>query len=249
MNLDYFENAQEEFDFPIVLTKELIKKCLKDYFKQNPNQYIIDLLEPVEVFRFFRPTQPIEEEFVLCKTEKLLLLAANSLKWVNEDNLKEVLTDFASKIRKMSLGGVIPADAYPYLVDQALSLKDTIEVIPNDTIRFITNPFYKFKENEYKNRKELKFRTINKILGDEASQATYNKIYNCIVDYNLSDKCISKKIIAKKTGLGYTTIKNYVSSNPELKEVFEAIKDASRNQLQKQNRKYYLSKISKMASD
>src|SRR5210317_35587 len=130
--------------------------------KEDFENHIV--LKKYDIFQEFLPPGYIEEKEVKYVTENLLNLMANAYKWIKEDDLYSMLSDFAEKLRKKSLGGVIPAGMYKHFINTAIINKDTIEVVPNKTLRFLTNPYYVFKEDEYSRRKQLRIELINKAL-------------------------------------------------------------------------------------
>ena len=240
---------QDEFEFPIVTTKELIIKEHKDLLKANRGTYILDLGYLINIFEYFPPANYIEENYVKSTTEYLLLQVANAYKWIDEDVLYNMLSDFADKLRKRSLGGVIPAGMYKHFINTAILNKDTIEIETNKTLRFLTNPYYVFKEDEYSRRKQLRIELINKALSEEKKETNFKKIHNYIIDYDVSSKTITKKKIAVETGLSYATIKNYLTSDPELAYVFQEVRKASGTDRQKSDRKYYRNRICEKANE
>jgi len=166
---------QDEFEFPIVTTKELIIKEHKDLLMANRGTYILDLGCLINIFEYFPPANYIEENYVKSTTEYLLLQVANAYKWIDEDVLYNMLSDFADKLRKRSLGCVIPAGMYKHFINTAILNKDTIEIEPNKTLRFLTNPYYDFKEDEYSRRKQLRIELINKALSEEKKEINFKK--------------------------------------------------------------------------
>lgn len=239
---------QTEFEFPVVTTKELIIKEYKDILKANRDTYVLDLGCPVNIFEYFPPANYIDENYVRSTTEYLLLQVANAYKWVDSDVLYNMLEDYADKIRKRSLGGIIQVGMYKNYIQSAIDNMDTIEVETNKTLRFLTNPYYDFKEGEYSLRKQLRVELINKALSEEKKEINLKKIHNYIVDYDVSLKTITKKMIAIETGLSYATIKNYLKFDPELAYVFLEVRKASGTGKQKSYRTYYKNRISKKAN-
>ena len=91
---------QTEFEFPIVTTKELIIKEHIDLLKASRGTYVLDLGCLINIFEYFPPANYIEENYVKSTTEYLLLQVANAYKWIDEDVLYNMLSDFAEKLRK-----------------------------------------------------------------------------------------------------------------------------------------------------
>ncbi|MBT5585221.1 MAG: hypothetical protein HOJ53_03270 [Flavobacteriaceae bacterium] len=240
---------QTEFEFPVVATKALIIKEYKDILKENRDTYVLDLGCHINIFEYFTPIKYIEENYVKTTTEYLLLQVANAYKWVDNDVLHNLLEDYANKIRKKSLGGIIYIEMYKSYIRSAIDNKDTIEIETNKTLRFLTNPYYDFKGGEYSRRRQLRTELINKALSDEKREINFKKIHNYIIDYDLSSKTITKKRIALETGLSYATIKNYLTSDPELAYVFQEVRKASGTDRQKSDRKYYRNRICKKVNE
>ena len=138
---------------------------------------------------------------------------------------------------------------YKSYIRSAIDNKDTIEIETNKTLRFLTNPYYDFKGGEYSRRRQLRTELINKALSDEKREINFKKIHNYIIDYDLSSKTITKKRIALETGLSYATIKNYLTSEPELAYVFQEVRKASGTDRQKSDRKYYRNRICEKANE
>jgi len=206
---------QTDYEFPIVTTKELIKKQYKDILISKRDMLVLDLGYSIDIFEYFPPTKYIEENYVKSTTEYLLLQVSNAYKWVYDDVLYNLLKDYADQIRKKSLGGIIHFDMYKNYIISAIKNKDTIEVETNKKLRFLTNPYYVYKEGEYLIRGQLKKELINRALSEEKKQVNFKKICDFISDYNLDLKSITKKIIAQKTGLSYATVKSYIKNNKE----------------------------------
>ena len=101
---------------------------------------------------------------------------------------------------------------------------------------------------QYSRRKQLRIELINKALSEEKKEINFKKIHNYIIDYDVSSKTITKKKIAVDTGLSYATIKNYLTSDPELAYVFKEVRKASGTDRQKSDRKYYRNRICKKAN-
>jgi hypothetical protein len=123
---------------------------------------------------------------------------ANAYKWIKEDDLYSMLSDFSEKLRKKSLGGVIPVGVYKHFINTAIINKDTIEVVPNKTIRYIVNPKYDYIGVPYEERHILQREIINVAIGLEKRRDNYDAIYEAIVDYDLNQKRLTKRILIYK---------------------------------------------------
>ena len=70
----------------------------------------------------------------------------------------------------------------------------------------------------------------------------YELIETALIDYDLSQKKMTKTILKDATGLSLSTIKNYLNNHPELKEIYQSIKDNSGTSKQLKHREYNLNK-------
>jgi len=61
-----------------------------------------------------------------------------------------------------------------------------------------------------------------------------------MIDYELNQKKMTKAILKDITGLGSTTIKNYLNKYPELKHIYESIKRNSGTEKQLKKQEYNL---------
>ena len=235
----------QQFEFPIAPTEFSIRRNLMETFKAYKNVLVFDLGSNIDVFEHFTPRTYIEQQFVKSTTEYLLLQVANAYKWVDDELLINMLTDFADNIRKKSLGGVISLDMYNHYIDKAIELKDTIEVEPNKTIRFLTNPFYVKQIGEDINK--IKAELINRQLANDNKKDNYDIIEDEICCYDLNQKKLTKKLLAEITGLSYATTKNYLNDYPALNDAYQQVNRLSGTYKQHRNRQYNFNKISKVA--
>jgi len=227
-----------EFEFPVVLTKYAITHMLKPLLVSIPDVLVLDLNEKYEIFQEFIPPGYINEKEVKYVTENLLNLMANAYKWVDEDDLYSMLSDFAEKLRKKSLGGIIPVGMYENYVNSAIINKDTIEVVPNKMARYIVNPYYDYTGVPFKERKTLQNEIINLAIGLEKKGDNYDTIYESIVDYDLNQNKLTKRMLESLAGVSYATIKNYLKEYPELDEAFKQVNRLSGTEKQQLNKKY-----------
>ena len=235
----------QQFEFPIVLTEFSIKRNLTELFKAHKDVLVFDLGSNVDVFEHFTPRNYIDEQLVRSTTEYLLLQVSNAYKWVDDDLLLDMLNDFANKIRKKSLGGVISLEMYNEYIEKAIELKDTIDVEPNTTIRFLTNPYYIKQEGEDINK--LRVELINRQLANDNKKDNYDIIIDEISCYDLNQKKLTKTLLADITDLSYATIKNYLNDYPALNDAYQQVNRLSGTDKQHKNRQYNFNKISKVA--
>jgi hypothetical protein len=229
---------REEFEYPIVLTKYAIEHHFRDLFIEVPNVLVLDLGNNIDIFQEFIPPGHINEQDVNYTTQNLLSLIANAYKWIDDDTLYILLTEFANKLRKKSLGGVISVDMYEDFVKCAMKNKDTLVVQPNKSLRYLINPHYDFTGVPFNERKKLQNEIVNMAIGLEKQKDNFDKIFEAIIDYDLGQKRLTKRILESLTGLSYSTIKNYLNEHNELKEAYKEISRHSGTVLQNRYRKY-----------
>ena len=228
----------EDFEFPVVLTKYAIEHSWRPILVSNPGILILDLNQKYDIFQEFIPTGYIKEYNVKFVTQNLLLQIANAYKWVDNDNLYSLLMVFANKLRKKSLGGVISVGMYEDYVRSAMINKDTLLLEPNKSIRYLYNPYYDYTGIPFDERKQFRIDRLNEAIGLEKRKDNYDTIYEAIVDYDLGQKRLTKRILESNTGLSYATIKNYLNEHSELAEAYIEVNRHSGTTLQQQYRKY-----------
>jgi hypothetical protein len=228
----------EDFEFPVVSTKYAIEHSWRPTLVSNPDMLILDLKQTYGIFQEFIPPGYIKDYDVKYVTQNILLQIANAYKWIDDDNLYALLMDFANKLRKKSLGGVISVGLYEDYVRSAMINKDTLFLEPNKSIRYLYNPYYDYTGIPFDERKQFRTDRLNEVIGLEKRKDNYETIYEAIVDYDLRQKRLTKRILESNTGLSYATIKNYLNEHSELAEAFKEINRHSGTTLQQQYRKY-----------
>ena len=228
----------EDFEFPVVLTKYAIEHSWRPTLVSNPDMLILDLKQTYGIFQEFIPPGYIKDYDVKFVTQNLLLQIANAYKWIDDDNLYTLLMDFANKLRKKSLGGVISVGMYEDYVRSAMINKDTLFLEPNKSIRYLYNPYYDYTGIPLDERKQFRTDRLNEAIGLEKRKDNYETIYEAIVDYDLAQKRLTKRILESNTGLSYATIKNYLNEHSELAEAYKEVNRHSGTALQQQYRKY-----------
>ena len=227
-----------DFEFPVVLTKYAIEHSWRPTLVSNRDMLILDLKQNYGIFQEFIPPGYIKEQEVKYVTQNLLLQIANAYKWIDDDNLYALLMDFANKLRKKSLGGVISVSMYEDYVRSAMINKDTLFLEPNKSIRYLYNPYYDYTGIPLDERKQFRIDQLNVVIGLEKRRDNYDTIYEAIVDYDLGQKRLTKRILESLTGLSYATIKNYLNEHTELELAYNEINRHSGTVMQQLHRKY-----------
>lgn len=231
----------DEFEYSFVMTKEILLKVFDTELKDNKDNPKLDLGYNVPIYSWYTNKRYfIDPSDVLSYTEYVLFNFANAFKYLDEATLTDRLINEANNLRKQSLGSMLNNESYDYIIKQAVLNKDTRLVEPNTTIRFLKNPYYTKNKTDYKVQ-------INQLLNEEVINKNYKIISDCISDYDLNQKRLTKSILALITGISIATIKNYLNKNQELNEMFEIIKMYSGTKSQLKNSEYNQNKISKMA--
>lgn len=239
-------NCLKTFDFKPVQTElKLLRLHYHKLKAWSEEMFILDLGKKIPIFRRFDAKYHIEDWQAVAETERVLFLLANAYKTENDDVVRQMLKDEANKIRKRTLGSPITNEGYDLMVEQALENNDTIKVEPNSTIRFLVNPHYRWREGEYSRRFEMKNEIINSALGLEKKCKTKEILKDTISDYDLAQKRLNIKILSTDSGIGYSTVKQYLAKDNELKDMLEAVKRNSGTKAQLQNSIYNSNKKKK----
>jgi hypothetical protein len=234
----YYQSS--EFENAFVMTNEILLKVFDTELKESKDNPKLDLGYNVPIYNWFTNKKYfIDPSDVLSLTEYVLFNIANAFKYLDEEMLTDKLINEANNLRKQSLGSMLNTDSYDYIIKQAVLNKDTRLVEPNTTIRFLKNPYYTKNKTDYKVQ-------INQLLNQEVINKNYQFISDCISDYDLNQKRLTKNILAQITGVSLATIKNYLNKHKELNEMFETIRMNSGTKSQMKNSKYNQNKISKM---
>lgn len=235
----YYQSSH--FEYPLVMTKEILLKVFDNELKENRDNPKIDLGGKTPIYDWYlNKSHIIEPSEVLSFTEFVLFNYANAFKYLDDEILTDRITQEANNLQNQSLGSIIDVASYDYLIKQAVVNKDTILVIPNHTIRFLRNPYF------IKDNKQFKIE-INQTVNREIVEKNYITISNGISDYDLNQKKLTKTILKEITGHSIATIKNYLKNYEELNEMFEEVKNHSGTMQQIKDKKYNQIKISKMA--
>lgn len=232
----------DEFENAFVMTKEILLKVFDAELKVNQDSSKLDLGCNIPIYEWYTNKRYfIEPSDVLSHTEYVLFNIANAFKYLNDEILTDRLINEANNLRKQSLGSMLNTDSYDYIIKQAVLNKDTLLVLPNNTIRFLKNPYFTKNKTDYKIG-------INQLLNQEVVCKNHKLIFDCISDYDLNQKRLTKNILSQVTGISLATIKNYLNNYQELNEMFETIKMNSGTKSQLKNSKYNQNRISKMAN-
>ena len=222
----------------------LIRKH-KQLLRDNKNEFImIDLGRDIPVFKWFISNKSTWESYtVMHKTEWLLNQIAAAHKQFPDDSVKYMLTDVAKRMRNISKGGMISNGGYGYIVDKAIDLKDETYVTPNATIRYLKNPYFIWEKRDFVNRNEIYRTHLNGVINRGISEVNYELIKTILTDYDLNEKKMNKTILKDATSLSLSTIKNYLNNYPELKQIYQSIKDNSGTIKQRKQREYNTNKM------
>jgi len=221
----------------------LIKKH-KLLLWENRNDFImIDLGRDIPIFKWFISNKSTWESYtVMNKTEWLLNQIAAAHKQFPEDSLKNMLTDAAKRMRNISKGGVISNAGYEFIIDKAIDLKDFTDVSPNATIRYLKNPYFIWEKEDFENRKEIYRTHLNGVINRGITEVNFELIKTKLIDYDLNKKKMNKTILKDATNLSLSTIKNYLNDYPELKEIYQSIKENSATAKQIKQKEYNTNK-------
>lgn len=235
----YFQS--DEFENEFVMTKEILLKVFDDELKANQDSSKLDLGCNIPIYEWYTNKRYfIEPSEVMRYTEYVLFNIANAYKYLDDQIIRDRLINEANSLRNQSLGSMLNNDSYEYIINQAILNKDTRLVKPNTSIRFLKNPYFTKNKTDYKIE-------INQLLNQEVVNKNYKLIFDCISDYDLNQKRLTKNILSQVTGISLATIKNYLNKFQELNEMFEVIKMHSGTKSQLKNSEYNHNKISKMA--
>ena len=216
----------------------------KQLLRENKNDFImIDLGRDIPVFKWFISDKfTWESNTVINKTEWLLNQIAAAHKQFPEDSLKNMLTDAAKRMRNISKGGMISNAGYEFIIDKAIDLKDFTDVSPNATIRYLKNPYFIWEKGDFENRKEIYRTHLNGVINRGITEVNFELIKTKLIDYDLNKKKMNKTILKDATNLSLSTIKNYLNDYPELKEIYQSIKENSATAKQIKQKEYNTNK-------
>ena len=231
-------------DTLFVETESSLIKKHKQLLWENRNEFImIDLGRDIPIFKWFISNKSTWESYaVMNKTEWLLNQIAAAHKQFPKDLVKDMLTDAAKRMRNISKGGMISNAGYEYIIDKAIGLKEFTDVTPNATIRYLKNPYFVWDKGDFENRKEIYRTHLNGVVNRGISEVNYELIRTTLIDYDLSQKKMTKTILKDATRLSLSTIKNYLKNYPELKGIYQSIKDNSGTVKQRKQKEYNTNK-------
>ncbi|CAI8305503.1 MAG: Uncharacterised protein [Flavobacteriaceae bacterium] len=231
-------------DSLFVETESSLIKKHKLLLWENRNDFImIDLGRDIPIFKWFISNKSTWESYaVMNKTEWLLNQIAAAHKQFPEDSLKNMLTDAAKRMRNISKGGMISNAGYEFIIDKAIDLKDFTDVSPNATIRYLKNPYFVWEKGDFENRKEIYRTHLNGVINRGITEVNFELIKTKLIDYDLNKKKMNKTILKDATNLSLSTIKNYLNDYPELKEIYQSIKENSATAKQIKQKEYNTNK-------
>ena len=232
-------------DSLFVETESSLIRQHKQLLWDNKNEFImLDLGRDIPIFKWFISNKFTWESYtVMHKTEWLLNQIAAAHKQFPEVLIKDMLTDAAKRMRNISKGGMISNAGYEYIIDKAIELKEVTDVMPNATIRYLKNPYFIWEKRDLVNRKEIYRTHLNGVINRGISEVNYELIRTTLIDYDLCQKKMTKTILKKATNLSLSTIKNYLNNYPELKEIYQSIKENSGTVKQRKQKEYNTNKM------
>ncbi len=217
----------------------LIRKHKTLLWENRSDCIMIDLGMDIPIFKWFISSKSTwESNTVMYKTENLLNQIAAAHKQFPNDSVKDMLTDAAMRMRNISKGGVISNIGYEYIIDKAIELKDVTDVAPNTSIRYLKNPYFIWDKEDFQNRKEIYRNHLNSVINRGITELNYELIESALIDYDLNQKSMSKTILKENTNLSLSTIKNYLNNYPELKGIYQSIKENSGTAKQRKQKEY-----------
>ena len=232
-------------DSLFVETESSLIRKHKQLLWDNRNEFImLDLGRDIPIFKWFISNKSTWESYtVMHKTEWLLNQIAAAHKQFPDDSVKYMLTDVAKRMRNISKGGMISNSGYEYIVDKAIDLKDETYVTPNTTIRYLKNPYFIWEKGDFENRNDIYRTHLNGAINRGISEVNYELIKTILTDYDLNEKKMNKTILKDATSLSLSTIKNYLNNYPELKQIYQSIKEYSGTTKQRKQREYNTNKM------
>jgi len=224
----------------ILDTESSLIRKYKQLLWDNRNEFImIDLGRDIPIFKWFiSDNSTWESKTVMYKTESLLNKIAAAHKQIPDDSVKEMLTDAAKRMRNISKGGVISNAGYELIIDKAIDLKDVTDVTTNATIRYLKNPYFIWTKEDFPNRKEIYRTNLNCVINKGIAAVNYELIKTTLIDYDLNQKKMNRTKLQDVTSLSLSTIKNYLNNYPELKEMYQSIKEHSGTAKQRKQKEY-----------
>ena len=217
----------------------LIRKYKTLLWDNRRDCIMIDLGMNIPIFKWYISSKSTwESNTVMYKTENVLNQIAAAHKQFPNDSVKDMLTDAAKRMRNISKGGVISNIGYEYIIDKAIELKDVTDVAPNTSIRYLKNPYFIWDKEDFQNRKEIYRNHLNSVINRGITELNYELIETALIDYDLNQKSMSKTILKENTNLSLSTIKNYLNNYPELKGIYQSIKENSGTAKQRKQKDY-----------
>lgn len=222
-----------------VETESSLIRKYKNLLLENRDAMILDLGEPIPIFKWFIPEKSTwESRTVMSKTVSLLNKIAAAHKEFPDDTVCKMLTVAAKRMRDISKGGMISNEGYKSIIQEAIDFKESTEVEPNSEIRYLKNPYYIWSKVDSPNRENIYRKYLNDCKANDTVEKNYEKIEITLADYDLNQKKITYNTLSDITELHRNTIRKYLNENPELKEMFDAIKKSSATKKQIADKMY-----------
>jgi hypothetical protein len=220
---------ENEFEHPIVLNETGYRIFLEDFFREHPTENIIPLDRKIPMFRYVPMGDCTMEDFHEVYQRHLTVMA-NICKYWDDTHLEQFLLSHAHGVLRGSLKnekiGEYQAqkvwrniDAY---IESAMVNRDTILLKPNHWSSTLVNPFAKNDNPSLSPQVAM-----NSFTGSRRKESNIDKVREVLADYNLNQGKLTREVLARISGVSVRSLVTYIKDNDNLREMYEAIKEAS----------------------